>query len=100
MKVSFEQSGGLVGRMISTTVDSISLTTDEANLLQKLVRDANFFKIPPQSEPPRQGAADYIEYAISVEHEGLKHRVETTDLTMPESLKPFIRYLRSKLQRK
>ena len=100
MKVSFEQSGGLAGMMVSTTVDSGSLPKEEASLLQNLVKDANFFTLPSKSEPPRQGAADYFEYTISVENDGLKHTVETTDLTMPESLKPLIRYLRSKLQRK
>lgn len=45
----------------------------------------------------RDNAADYFEYVITVEKEGMQpHTIKTTDITMPSTLKPLINFLINK----
>jgi hypothetical protein len=101
MKVYFEQSGGFAGRTVATTINSDTLSSEESKQLEDLIEDANFFNLTSKLLPSgEEGAADYFSYDITIEKQELKHRVETTDISMPQSLKPLVRYLRGKAQRK
>jgi hypothetical protein len=99
MKIYFEQSGGLAGIANNISIDSNSLDPQEASELQHLIDNANFFDLP--SEPIAQlRGADYLEYKITIETEdNKKHSIKTTDLTVPASVAPLIRYLRRKAVR-
>ena len=50
------------------TIDTATLSRDEASAIERLVRAANFFTLSPTlSEPPR-GAADLRIYELDLEH--------------------------------
>jgi hypothetical protein len=101
VKVYFEQTGGVIGRTIAMTIDSDSISSQEAKQLEDLIDDTDFFNLPSKLLPSGdEGAADYFSYDITIEKQQLKHKVETTDISMPQSLKPLIRYLRANVQRK
>ena len=96
MKIYFEQSGGLAGIENSVSIDSNSLVPEEASELQSLVDNARFADLPSQPAAPLRGA-DYIEYKITIKtNDNRKYSLNTTDLTMPPSVGPLIRYLRQK----
>lgn len=96
MKIFFEQSGGVAGIDNSISIDSNSLDPQEASELQRLVENANFLDLPPESSAPLRGA-DYLEYKITIEtNDNKKHSIKTTDLTIPPNVAPLIRYLRRK----
>lgn len=95
MKIKFVQSEGFAGIDLNLELDSNSLPSDEARTLRSMLENSRFFDLPSSSPTPDQGA-DYLEYEISVESEGKNHTVETTDITMPQDLHPFVAYLRQK----
>ena len=100
MKIYFEQSGGLAGIENNVSIDSTSLVPEEASELQSLVDNARFADLPSQPAAPLRGA-DYIEYKITIEtNDNRKYSLNTTDLTMPPSVGPLIRYLRQKAIKK
>ena len=100
MKIYFEQSGGLTGIENNVSIDSNSLVPEEASELQSLVDNASFADLLSQPAAPLRGA-DYIEYKITIEtNDNRKYFLNTTDLTMPPSAGPLIRYLRQKAIKK
>jgi hypothetical protein len=62
-----------------------------------MIDSSKFFDLPSSTTQPNSGSADYFRYKITLESpSGNKHTVETTDITMPSELSPFIGYLRSR----
>jgi hypothetical protein len=58
MKIHFERTGGFAGLVNSATVDTGSLSSDEAHKVENMVQQANLFKVSPTMENPSK----YIEY--------------------------------------
>ena len=54
---------------------------------------SDVFNLVSNVEVPA-GAADYIEYDITVETDSDKCTIKTTDLTMDSRLEPLVRFLR------
>ena len=96
MKISFESSGGFAGMHTSVALDTDSVSSEEAQQLNDLIINSNFFDLPSESPKPKPGSADYIGYSITVDSEGRKHTVRTNDTTMPSNLSPLVRFLQSK----
>ena len=92
MQIHFERSGGFAGMLVTTFVDTESLSPEEAQELRGLVDNAVFFDLPAVISPESQGA-DRFQYKLSVESEGLKHTVETGEAAAPETLMPLIQKL-------
>jgi hypothetical protein len=99
MKIYFERSGGFSGIRISLSLDTASLSSDEAETLQTIIEETKFFEIVPESSQSKKGA-DYFQYKIIIEKEGQKHTVETTDITTQASLRPLIALLQDKALKK
>jgi hypothetical protein len=96
MKIYFEQSGGLTGIDSNVSIDSDLLQPEEKSELQHLIDNTKFFDLPSQPSAPSSGA-DYLEYKITIEtNDNMKCSFNTTDLTMPSTVGPLIRYLRQK----
>lgn len=98
MKIYFEQSGGLLGTDNHILINTDSLHPEEASRLQQMIDDAKFFDLPSELDPPKHGA-DYFEYKVTIKADKLKHSIKTTDVTMPSTLGPLLRYLREKAQK-
>lgn len=91
VKVQFERSGGFTGTKRAITVDSQSLSPREARELRERVDRADYFNLPP--EIIGQKGADQFLYTLTVESEGRRHTVRTTDAAAPEGLRPLIEWL-------
>jgi hypothetical protein len=73
MKIHLERSGGYAGMIMSTTVDTNTLSSNEANELQDLIEKSQFFNLSSQSleeasSKTKKGAADYFIYKITIQH--------------------------------
>ncbi|MCA9909009.1 MAG: hypothetical protein KC519_10215 [Anaerolineae bacterium] len=89
MKITFERSGGFVGRRLAGIIETDILAPDEAAEVAQLVEDANFFKLP-RSLRPRLAIADDYEYVVTIVADEHEHTVETTDHSAPETLRPLL----------
>ena len=54
MKIYFERSGGFMGLPLKTSLDTAALPGEEAQTLQQMLAEAQFFALPPAAEdmPP------------------------------------------------
>jgi hypothetical protein len=91
VKVQFERSGGFAAIKRAITVDSQSLPPSEARELRDRVDRADFFNLPAEIIGPK--GADQFLYTLTVETEGQRHTVRTTDAAAPARLKPLIDWL-------
>ena len=89
--ITFERSGGTIGKDLHLDLDLNTLPEDESQHLLKLIGDADFFNIPEQ--PAEQYAADEFQYTISVNAERANHTIHTSDSTMPKNLLPLAKEL-------
>jgi len=99
LKIFFEQSGGIAGLSRKITLDTNSLPTSEVQEIESIVGSSKFYELPSTIlQPKSNNVADYFKYKITLEPDNgnNKHTVETTDITMPSGLSPFITYLRRK----
>lgn len=99
LKIFFEQSGGIAGISRKVTIDTHSLPPSEVHEIEAIVDRSKFFELPSTILQPKSStAADYFKYKITLESDSgnNKHTVETTDITMPSELSPFVVYLRRK----
>jgi hypothetical protein len=92
MRITFERSGGFAGMLFRTSIDTVSLSKEEADKLQKMVAEAGFFDLPGELSSPSPGA-DQFQYKVSIEEGDRRHTVETSDQAAPDSLRPLLREL-------
>lgn len=98
MKIYFATSGGLMGILNKTVIiDSDSFSEKEKYQFENLLKNSDFFNLQSDPLPPR-GAADYINYSISIEDGNQKHVVKTNDVTMSNMLEPLVRFLQNKIR--
>ena len=98
MKIHLERSGGFAGMIMSTTVDTDTLSSNEANELQDLIKKSRFFNLSSQSleetsSKTKKGAADYFIYKITIQNGNKEHTIECDDLSMPPNLKTLVNFL-------
>jgi hypothetical protein len=90
-RISFERSGGLTGKTMRHDLDLESLPEEEAEYLQRLIEEADFFNIPASTVT---GAApDEFHYQISVNNGSEEHTVRTTETSMPDALHRLVKEL-------
>ncbi len=89
--VEFTKGGGIAGFHQTATVDSTTLSAEDAQKLAKLIADARFFDLPEQFPP--SGTADGFSCTITVEMNGEKHTVNVDEEKFPAELKPLIEWL-------
>jgi hypothetical protein len=95
MRITFERTGGFMGRKVSLILELDELPSDQAGTLSRLLDEANFFAIEetPSTPGPTRVARDDFHYLITVETRDVTHTVRTTNATMPASLRPLIEEL-------
>jgi hypothetical protein len=89
--ITFERSGGAVGKDLHLDLDLNTLPEDESQHLLKLIDEADFFNIP--EHPAEQFKADEFQYTIGVNAGHANHTVHASDSTMPKSLLPLAKEL-------
>ncbi len=95
LRISIERSGGFAGITVRTTIDEKDLAPDEALKLRRLVERADFLNLSKKITP-RSARPDRFQYELSLEESGEKHTVTAGEETMPESLKPLVKWLMEK----
>ncbi len=95
LRISIERSGGFAGITMETTIDEKDLSADEAQKLRRLVEKADFFNLSKKIAP-RSPRPDRFQYELSLEESGRQHTVTIGEETMPESLKPLVKWLMEK----
>ncbi|MEW6404832.1 MAG: protealysin inhibitor emfourin [Chloroflexota bacterium] len=90
-QINFERTSGLVGRPLRYTVNLDNLPEDEAQILQRLIDEANFFELP--SNLRGNATPDEFQYRLTVQNGNQEHTVQASDTTMPRSLVPLIKEL-------
>lgn len=92
MRIHFERTGGFAGMRMRATVDSESLSPEEARDLHEMVDAAGFFDLPAAITTPTPGA-DRFHYKLTVEAEGRRHTVDVSEAAVPEALRPLLQQL-------
>jgi hypothetical protein len=91
MKIDFLRTGGFAGMNLATSVDLDTLPVEEADVLQKLVDESDFFHIPEPSKIP--GRTDGFQYTITIQREGENRSLQIGESTIPEGLLPLLNNL-------
>lgn len=91
MQVTVERTGGFTGVPLTKTVNSITLSPQEAVRLQQMTAAADFFELP--STIPFTPQPDRFQYRITIEQEGKQHSVTTSETAVPAKLKPLLTWL-------
>ncbi len=90
-RITFERSGGFMGRTTRLTLDLNDLPADQAETLRACLDEANFLTLPENLVT--RPMPDEFNYTITVEMDTMKHTVRTSDTSAPESLRPLLREL-------
>ncbi|GAP96137.1 hypothetical protein NIES2104_26720 [Leptolyngbya sp. NIES-2104] len=80
--------------MITKTIDTQDLSPSEAQQLEKLVRESNFFQLSSIGEAFPQ--PDRFGYTLSIELEGRSHSIEISETNMPKSVKPIVEWVQTR----
>ncbi len=91
MKITFERSGGFAGMRMAIELDSDRLQPQDAAVLQKLVKDADFFNM--SASHSSQSRRDGFHYIISVEADGKQHSLQLSEGSVPDALQPLVNHL-------
>jgi len=89
MKIQIIRSGGYAGITTTFFVDDKHATPTEIALLKELLTESNFLDLP--SNDTKNYGADYYIYDITVEINGLRQTVKTTDITISPSLREMVK---------
>lgn len=91
MRVTIQRTGGFTGIPMTKSIDSVAMSSDEANLLSQMVDAADFFQLP--SVIPFTPQPDRFQYQVIIEQEGKKHRVTCSETAIPPKLKSLLTWL-------
>ena len=92
MNIKFVRSGGFAGIRLAGSFDTQQLLPDQADTLDKLVRDAGFFSLPEQIKPSSPGP-DRFQYQVTISSSGQNHSIMVEDSVIPDPLRPLLDYL-------
>ena len=90
-KITYKRTGGVMGREIESKIDLNELPGDEAQEIQRLLLETNFYNIP-QNLIETSGQDEY-EYTVTVDAGNSHHTIHTSDSSAPESLRPLLEKL-------
>jgi hypothetical protein len=93
VRVTFVQSGGVVGARRACELDSSQLSRDEARELESLVTESQLLASGDHRSPRGR---DLRLYEIQVDNGAKTVSVTFDDLTLPERARPLVGFLRRK----
>ena len=92
MKIQFERTGGIAGMVMTAVIDSEALSREEAREVRELVVDAGFFDLPAEIAGETEGK-DLFLFRLTIDYEGRRHSVTTSQEAAPPSLLPLLQWL-------
>lgn len=92
----YEKSGGFIGVHQKYEKDLAELSSDQRSQLEKLIADSGLLK---ENNDTRitGGAADMFHYEFRFKDGSKEHHVRFDDGTLPNSYRPLVDFLKSKL---
>ena len=87
-KIFYERTGGFMGRKVTATIDLGDVSNELAELLDNLLKEADFFALP--SDLTKAAMPDAFTYNITVSSEERQHSVRVSDTTAPDDLRPLL----------
>jgi hypothetical protein len=96
MRVIFQTEGGIAhfpGLSRPVTIETEELPEEEAAELRRLLEAARLLDRPAQIGKPARGAADYRQYAITIEADNRTYTVRLTDPVEDPDLQRLLRFL-------
>ena len=94
MKISYQRTGGFAGMRITYDLLTENLHPEEAEELNQLIDEADFFNLPDIIMRQSMGH-DQFQYRLTVEYEEKQHSVEVGDGAVPENLWPLLNKIRT-----
>jgi hypothetical protein len=97
MRISFQRSGGFHPPAMRRrwVVDSESLTTQDAQELERLIAAADLTHLSQLRASP-EPRPDVFYYRVDLEDGAQKHSLRFSDTDMPERLRQLLNWLRAK----
>jgi hypothetical protein len=92
MRIVFERTGGFAGRKIQGTIESSSLSKQQAKRLRELLDKSSFFCLP-EKLTAETGGADRFSYKITIESEIGIHTVEAAEAAVPPHFRTLLDWL-------
>ena len=86
--IHFERRGGLLRDDVDLDLSLDKIPDDEAQNLQKLIQDLDFFHLPENLMGT--SAPDEFKYVIRVKAGQSEHTVHVNNTNMPASLSPLV----------
>jgi hypothetical protein len=91
MRILFERTGGFAGLIMTTTIDTNTLSPTEANQVRQMVEAADFFNLPATIASTSQ--PDRFHYQMTVEESDRHHTVQIDESVMPDRLSPLVEWM-------
>jgi len=84
MRVEFVRSGGLAGIRLTAIFDTQNMPEQDAAMLEKLLKDADFFNLSASAFPLPKGA-DRFQYQVTVSSEEGEHTLVVSESSLEET---------------
>ena len=91
MQIYFKRSGGFMGLSVQTELDTSSLPPDQAEAIENMLVEANFFDLP--SDLTQVDTADRFTYELTVVSEDTEHTVCFSEQDAPLEINMLVRHL-------
>ena len=91
MLITFERTGGFAGIRLTKVIDTTNLSSEEANQVQELIAESDFFNLPANITSPNQ--IDRFQYKVTLEENAHQHTVVVDEKNTPAKLKPLLDWL-------
>ena len=90
MQITLKRSGGFTGIPLTITIDTATLSADQASQLQHLVEAVDFHQSATSATPAQP---DRFEYELTVQEGDRMHTITVGEAALPEPLKPLLHWL-------
>ena len=91
LKIKVERSGGFAGISSSTEMDVDKLPASIEGTVRELLDER---KLSSMKDPGRRkGAADYLNYKITIQNGNKNHVIDCSELAMDDNIKSLVSYL-------
>jgi hypothetical protein len=91
MHIYFKRSGGFMGIPVQTEIDTTSLPAEQAETIENMLDEANFFDLP--SNPSQVNEADRFTYKLTVISDEAEHTVYFSEHDAPVEINTLVRHL-------
>jgi hypothetical protein len=90
--IDFERAGGYAGLILHATIDSHSLSADEAEELVRLMDEAGISELVQESTNPHS-TPDQFTYRLTIKWGEDQHFIQLAEKQVPPSVRPLLKFL-------